>query len=58
MDGWDTIKEVRGELRDATELAKKGNKTTAACVMNRAKDLLIKYCKSERGPGHGFEERN
>ena len=57
MDGWKTIKDVRQELREATKLAKTGSKTTAACCMGHARRLLEKYCKEERGPEHGFEER-
>lgn len=57
MDGWKTVKEVRVELCEAVTLAKGGNKSTAAACMGHARRLLEKYCKSERGPEHGFEGR-
>lgn len=58
MDGWKTIKDVRLELSEASKLAKSGSKSTAACCMTHAKNLLAKYCKEERGPDHGFEGSN
>lgn len=55
MDGWKTIKEVRLELREATALAKAGNKSTAFAYMKHATTLMMQYCNRERGPDHGFE---
>ncbi len=58
MDGWQTIKEIRVEMNEASGLAKTGQKSTAYACMLHAKSLLEKYCKKERGPEYGFEKRN
>ncbi|MBA7522333.1 hypothetical protein ES705_14451 [subsurface metagenome] len=58
MDGWQTIKEVRTDLSEASRLAKEGAHTTAAACMGHAQRLLESYCNSERGPKHGFEGRD
>lgn len=57
MNGFDTIKQVRVELCEATILANTGQKATAAAAMGAARRLLETYCKTERGPEHGFEKR-
>lgn len=58
MDGWDTIKNVRLELSEATRLAKDKEYSTAFACMQHAITLLMNYCNKERGPEHGFEGRN
>ena len=55
MDGWNTIKNVRVEMSEALALAKDGNKSTACAAMCHAKNILVDYCETERGPDHGFE---
>lgn len=55
MDGWDTIKEVRLEMSEASGLAKTGQKATAYACMLYAKSLLERYCAKEKGPNYGFE---
>lgn len=55
MNGWHTIKQVRAELTQALALAKHGHTSTAAVCMERAKDLLEKYCKENFTPKRGFE---
>ncbi|MBA7648716.1 hypothetical protein ES703_56504 [subsurface metagenome] len=57
MDGWNTIKEVRVELSEATMLAKTGRQCTAYACMAHARDLLVTYCNKEKGGKHGFEGR-
>lgn len=57
MNGWDTIKEVRAELSEASGLAKTGMKSTAAAAMGQARRLLEEYCEEERGPDHGFKNK-
>jgi len=55
MDGWQTIKEVRVELSEAKGLACDGHYKTAYACMSHAKNLLLKYCKTKKGPDHGFK---
>jgi len=55
MNGWETIKQVRVELSEAKGLACDGTFCTAYACMSHAKNLLDKYCKSQKGKKHGFE---
>lgn len=55
MNGWDTIKEVRLEMSEASGLAKTGQKSTAYACLLHAKSLLERYCKKAKGPNYGFE---
>ncbi len=55
MNGWDTIKEVRRELSEAKGLACDGHFKTAYACMSHAKNLLVKYCETAKGPDYGFE---
>lgn len=58
MNGWDTIKEVRLELSEASKLAKTGSKSTASACMAHAFKIIGMYVATERGPEHGFEGSN
>lgn len=58
MDGWQAIKDVRVEMREATAMAKQGQKSIAKHCMRHAKIVLEKYLKDERRPEHGFEGRS
>lgn len=55
MNGWETINKVRQELNEAKGLACDGNFKTAYACMSHAKNLLAKYCESQKGKNHGFE---
>jgi len=55
MNGWETIKQVRVELSEAKGQACDGHFKTAYACMSHAKNLLDKYCKSEKGRNHGFK---
>jgi len=58
MNGWDTIKQVRDDMREATALAKDGATTTACACMGHARRTLETYCNEAKGPKHGFERCN
>lgn len=55
MNGWNTIKKVRSEMKKAEVLAKDGHKTSARNHLKYARNLLADYCKDERFPEHRFE---
>ena len=56
MDGWIIIKNVRIELNEAHEQAKRGKKKTALDCMKYASKLLNRYKKEAEAPDYGFKD--
>ena len=55
MNGWYVTKRVLTDMNAAWFLAKDGKKKAARDHLKHARNLLVKYCKDEKHPEHGFK---